>query len=180
MTERVSLITGGAGALARAIAARFTAAGLRVALADLNRTAAEQVADEIPGELCGLAMDVTSEDSVGAAVDELLSRWGRIDVLVNNAGLLVRDDSWDMDVATFDKLVAVNFRGPFVVTRAVVPTMKKQRYGRLVAITSRNSIAGGAPGYGSTKAGVDALSVSWARELGRWNITSNAVAPSPI
>ncbi|WP_432166172.1 SDR family NAD(P)-dependent oxidoreductase [Streptomyces sp. bgisy031] len=180
MVERVALITGGAGAVARAIAARFTARGVRVALADLDGAAAKSAAEELPGDVRGLTMDVTDQESVAAAVAALVDSWGRIDVLVNNAGLLVREDGWDMDPDTFDRIVEVNFKGPFLVTRAVVPVMKEQRYGRLVAITSRNSIAGGMPAYGGSKAALDALSVSWARELGPWNITSNAVAPSPI
>lgn len=180
MSRRVALITGGAGALGRALAARFVADGRQVALGDLDGRAAQEAAAEVPGEACGLAMDVTDSESIDAAVDAVLSRWGRIDILVNNAGLLIRDDSWDMDVDVFDRLTAVNFKGPFLVTRAVVPAMKRQNYGRLVAITSRNSIAGGMPAYGGTKAGLNALAISWARELAPWNITSNSVAPSPI
>jgi 3-oxoacyl-[acyl-carrier protein] reductase len=120
------------------------------------------------------------QDSIGAAVDGLLARWDRIDILVNNAGILTPEDNWEMDIQLFDRIVEVNFKAPFLVTRAVVPTMKKQRYGRLVAITSRNIIAGGMPAYGGSKAGLTALAVSWARELGAWKITSNAVAPGPI
>jgi NAD(P)-dependent dehydrogenase (short-subunit alcohol dehydrogenase family) len=85
-----------------------------------------------------------------------------------------------MDEATFDRIVRINLKGPFLVTRAVIPTMKAQGHGRLIAITSRNSLAGGMPAYGASKAGLDALTVSWARELGAWNITANAVAPSSI
>ncbi len=180
MTERVALITGGAGAAGRAIAARLASTGVCVALADLDGPGSEAAAAEVEGQACGLAMDVTKQDSIATAVDSLLGRWGRIDILVNNAGILVREDSWDMDVATFDRIVEVNFKAPFLVARAVIPTMKQQRYGRLVAITSRNSIAGGMPAYGGSKAGLTALAVSWARELGPWGITSNAVAPSPI
>ena len=180
MTQRVALITGGAGALGRAIATRLAASGVRVALADLDGSASIAAAADVQGEALGLTMDVTKQDSIAAAVEQLLARWGRIDILVNNAGILVREDTWDMDVAVFDRIVEVNFKAPFLVARAVIPSMKKQRYGRLVAITSRNSVAGGMPAYGGSKAGLGALAISWARELGPWNITSNAVAPSPI
>lgn len=125
-------------------------------------------------------MDVTSAESVERAVAQVLARFERIDILVNNAGVLVKDDHAEMDEATFDRIVKVNLKGPFLVARAVIPVMKAQRYGRLVAITSRNSLAGGMPAYGASKAGLDALTISWARELGAWNITANAVAPSSI
>jgi 3-oxoacyl-[acyl-carrier protein] reductase len=178
--KRVALITGGAGALGRGIAARLQKAGCRTVLADLNGSACEAAAKDLGNDAIAVEMDVTSASSVEAAVAVVLKRFGRIDILVNNAGVLVKEDHCEMDEATFDRIVRVNLKGPFLATRAVVPTMKAQRSGRLVAITSRNSLAGGMPAYGASKSGLDALTVSWARELGAWNITANAVAPSSI
>lgn len=178
--KRVALVTGGAGALGRGIAARLQKDGCRIVLADINSTACEAAAKDLGQDAIGVDMDVTSAESVEKAVARVLERWGRIDIVVNNAGVLVKDDHCEMDEATFDRIVKINLKGPFLVTRAVIPTMKAQRSGRLVAITSRNSLAGGMPAYGASKAGLDALTVSWARELGEWNITANAVAPSSI
>jgi 3-oxoacyl-[acyl-carrier protein] reductase len=178
--RRVALITGGGGALGRGIAARLRQDDCAIALADLNFGACEQAAQEIGGDTLGVEMDVTSATSVEAAVTRVLERWGRIDILVNNAGILVKDDHATMDEAAFDRIVSVNLKGPFLVTRAVTSTMKAQRYGRLIAITSRNKLSGGMPAYAASKAGLDALTVAWAREFGEWNITANAVAPGSI
>lgn len=178
--KRVALVTGGGGALGRGIAARLQKDGCRIVVADINAAACEAAAKDLGGDAMGVEMDVTSSASVAKAVAQVLERWGRIDVLVNNAGVLVKEDHCEMDEATFDRIVRINLKGPFLVTRAVLPTMKAQRRGRIVSITSRNSIAGGMPAYGASKAGLDALTVSWARELGAWNVTANAVAPSSI
>ena len=176
----MALVTGGAGALGRAIAARLAKDGYRIVVADLDIGTCATVAEVLGNDAIGVEMDVTSAASIEAAIGSVVQRWGRVDIVVNNAGILVKDDSAEMDEATFDRIVRVNLKGPFLVTRTVIPVMKAQRYGRLVAITSRNTLAGGMPAYGSSKAGLDALTISWARELGPWNITANAVAPSPI
>ena len=178
--QRVALITGGGGALGRGIAARLQRAGFRIALADLNGLACEEAARELNSGALAVQLDVTAADSVEAGVARVLERLGRIDVLVNNAGVLVKDDHAAMDEAVFDRIVRINLKGPFLMTRAVLPAMKAQRYGRLVAITSRNKLSGGMPAYAASKAGLDALTVAWARELGDWNITANAVAPGSI
>jgi NAD(P)-dependent dehydrogenase (short-subunit alcohol dehydrogenase family) len=178
--KRVALVTGGAGALGRGIAARLQKDGCRIVLADINASACEEAAKALGQDTFAVEMDVTSTPSIAAAVSRVLERWGRIDILVNNAGVLVKEDHWQMDEAVFDRIVRINLKGPFLVARAVIPTMKAQGHGRLVSITSRNGLAGGMPAYGASKAGLDALTVSWARELGEWNITANAVAPSSI
>ena len=178
--SRVAVITGGAGALGRGIAARLMKDGCRIALADINASACESAAKELGNDALGVEMDVTSAPSIEAAVGKVLKRWERIDILVNNAGVLVTADHSAMDEATFDRIVRINLKGPFLVTRAVIPILKEQRWGRLVAITSRNKLAGSMPAYAASKAGLDALTVAWARELGEWNITANAVAPSSI
>ncbi|WP_028219669.1 SDR family NAD(P)-dependent oxidoreductase [Paraburkholderia oxyphila] len=178
--RRVALVTGGAGALGRGIGARLQKDGYQIVLADINASACDDAANDIGGDTFGVQMDVTSAPSVESAVDRILDRVGRIDILVNNAGVLVKDDHASMDEETFDRIVRVNLKGPFLVTRAVIPAMKKQRYGRLIAITSRNKLSGGMPAYAASKAGLDALTVAWARELGDWNITANAVAPGSI
>lgn len=178
--QRVALITGGGGALGRGIAARLRNAGFRIALADLNEAACRAAAAEVGGDALSVTMDVTTAASVASGVATVLEQLGRIDGLVNNAGVLVKDDHSAMDESVFDRIVRVNLKGPFLVTRAVIPAMKAQRYGRLVAITSRNKLSGGMPAYAASKAGLDALTVAWARELGDWNITANAVAPGSI
>lgn len=178
--QRVAVITGGGGALGRGIAVRLQRAGFRIALADMNGEACASAAAEVGDGTLAVQMDVTDAASVESGVLSIVKQWGRIDVLVNNAGILVKEDHAMMDEATFDRIVRVNLKGPFLVARAVIPVMKAQRYGRLIGITSRNKLSGGMPAYAASKAGLDALTVAWARELGDWNITANAVAPGSI
>jgi 3-oxoacyl-[acyl-carrier protein] reductase len=179
-THRVALITGGAGALGRAIAARLARDKVRVVLADLDAASCEQVVSHLEHGAFSVHMDVTSAASIGSAVQAVLAKAGRIDILVNNAGVLVREDHSEMDEKVFDRILEVNLKGPFLVTKALIPVMKEQRYGRLVGVASRNSLVGGMPAYGASKAGLEALTVSWARELGPYGVTANCVAPSPI
>lgn len=178
--QRVALITGGAGALGRAIGARLTRQGVRTVLADLDVKVCDEVAAGLSGGAFGVAMDVTSAQSVRAAVDAVVARAGRVDILINSAGISVRGDNAEMDEAAFDRVMNVNLKGPFLVVRALIPTMKAQKFGRIVSLGTRNSLAGGLPAYGASKAALEALTISWARELGPWNITANAVSPGPV
>jgi 3-oxoacyl-[acyl-carrier protein] reductase len=177
---RVALITGGAGALGRAIARRLSEDGVSIVLADLDGALCDQVAATIGVGGFGVSMDVTVKGSVTKAIASVVDRHGRIDILVNGAGISVPGDTSAMGEADFMRVLDVNLVGAFRVVQAVVPIMIEQRYGRLVHLGSRNSLAGGMPAYGASKAGLEALSVSWAREYGDYNITSNTVAPGPV
>jgi 3-oxoacyl-[acyl-carrier protein] reductase len=176
LEHKVAIITGGAGGIGRATVEAFQAHG------------ATAISWDIAGEP---RVDVTSVESVAAAVEAVIARHGRIDVLVNNAGI-VRDAQlvkWkdgavvsQMDDATFDAVVNVNLSGVFICTRAVVPHMIRNGGG---AILNASSIVGlygnfGQTNYAATKAGVISFTQTWARELGRYNIRVNCVAPGFI
>lgn len=179
-SKRVAFVTGAAGAVGRAIAERLARDGNRIVYADLDGAICDELARDLGDGAIGVEVDITNDASVRKAVAEVIERFGRIDILVNNAGVLVREDNCEMDEDVFDRIINVNLKGPFLITRAIIPHMKAQNYGRLVAITSRNYLAGGMPAYGASKAGLQALTVSWARELGAYGITANAVAPGSI
>ena len=182
--NKVVLVTGAASGIGRATAARFAAEGCRVVSWDV-----------IPAEAHpnGLRqqVDVSQSAVVNAAVEEVIARFGTVDVLVNNAGIL-RDGQlvkWKGDAVVaamsdeqFDTLLSVNLRGVFVCTRAVAPHMIRARRGVILNASSVVGLYGnfGQTNYVASKAGVVGMTRVWARELGRYGIRVNAVAPGLI
>jgi 3-oxoacyl-[acyl-carrier protein] reductase len=182
---RVSLVTGASRGIGRAIARALAAEGASVVLAARDEARLTEAVAEIAaagGKAEALAMDVADRDSVEAGVERLLSAHGRIDHLVNNAGvtrdnLLVRmkDEEWQQVLAT-------NLTGVFLCTRAALRTMLKQRSGRIVNVTSVVGLAGnaGQANYAASKAGIVGFTKSVAREVASRGITANAIAPGFI
>ncbi len=179
---KVALVTGGGQGIGEAVCKRLAAAGARVGVLDRNAAAAERVAGAEGG--IALVGDVTSEADVARVVAELEQKAGPVDILVNNAGIVGRSVRWwELTRADLDTVMAVNLTGPFLLCRAVVPTMLKRRYGRIVNVAS---IAGkeGNPTlgpYSASKAAVIALTKSLGKELaGQGDITVNAISPAVI
>ncbi|MEV7008273.1 SDR family NAD(P)-dependent oxidoreductase [Streptosporangium sp. NPDC051022] len=179
---RVVLVTGAASGIGRAVAEAFTAAGDRVVVADVNRPAADEVAAEL-GALA-VTLDVTDAESVAAAVDEVAEKLGPVDVLVNNAGLVAGGGLLvDLPFEVFDKVVSVNLRGTFTVTKTVAAQMiKADNKGVIVNISSigARQPTPGMGHYEATKAAVDALTRTGAVELAPHGIRVNGVAPGPV
>ena len=176
LNDKVVIVTGGAAGIGRATAERFVAEGARVVVWDVGSEP---------------RVDVTSQDSVEKAVEAVIAEHGRIDVLVNNAGILrdaqlVKAKDGEvvsvMDDATFDAVINVNLKGVFVCTRAVVPHMIKAGSGVILNASSIVGLYGnfGQTNYAATKAGVISFTKTWARELGRYGIRVNCVAPGFI
>jgi 3-oxoacyl-[acyl-carrier protein] reductase len=183
LDNKVVIVTGGAGGIGRATAEAFAAEGATVVAWDV--AAGRDVDHDVE------TVDVTSRESVEAAVAAVIAKHGRVDVLINNAGI-VRDSQlikWKdgqavamMDDATFDAVVNVNLRGVFLCTRAVVPHMIRGGGGSILNASSIVGLYGnfGQTNYAATKAGVISFTQTWARELGRFGIRVNAVAPGFI
>jgi len=183
MQDKVVIVTGGAAGIGKATARRFAAAGARVAVWDVKE------GDGSEGTF--QKVDVTDPAAVEAAVAEVFERWGRIDVLVNNAGI-VRDAQlvkWkngektgEMSEQDFDAVISVNLKGVFLCTRAVAPRMIAGGGGAILNASSVVGLYGnfGQTNYAATKAGVISMTRTWARELGKHNIRVNAVAPGFI
>jgi pyridoxal 4-dehydrogenase len=174
---RIAIVTGAGQGIGRAIAQKLSQEGATVVVADINEETARKTAADIDG--FAYQADVSSEEQVGALVDAVAERYGKIDVLVNDAAI-VPFVSWeDLDFAQWRKIMSVNLDGVFLTCHAVYPHMKAAGYGRIVNIAS-NVIVAGTPNlahYASAKGGVVGFTRSLATEVGAHGITVNAVAP---
>lgn len=174
---RVAIVTGAGQGIGRAIAEKLSQEGAEVVVADVNAGTARATAADIGGFAC--LADVSSQEQVSELVSAVRDRYGKIDVLVNNAAI-VPFTAWDeLDFAEWRRVMSVNLDGVFLTCRAVYPHMKAAGYGRIVNIAS-NVILAGTPNvahYVAAKGGVFAFTRSLATELGRHGITVNAVAP---
>jgi 2-hydroxycyclohexanecarboxyl-CoA dehydrogenase len=177
---RTALVTGGAGGIGAATCRRLAAEGASVAVTDLDREQAAEVAGEIDGG--AYELDVRSTDSVNAAVAAAESDLGPIDVLVNNAGYDEFSFFIKTEEAQWDRVLGVNLRGVIAVTHAVLPGMQERGDGRIVNVASEAGRVGsqGSSIYSAAKAGVIGFTKAIARESARFGVTSNAVAPGPI
>lgn len=187
LNGHVAIVTGGARGIGRAIVQDLVENGASIAIVDINAEGSERAARELTeaGNTCiGLAADVSDADQVERAVQQAVDRFGRIDILVNDAGIgnpervLVHEQSLEM----WNRVIGVDLTGVFLVSRAVIPVMLKQGDGRIVNISS---IAGLVPlrlqtAYDAAKAGVAHLTRAMAAELGSKGIRVNAVAPGTM
>ena len=179
----VVLVTGGAHGIGREYCRAFSGCSARIAVADIDASGADAVARELGAEALGVQMDVSDERSVATAVSKVVARFGRVDVLVNNAAMYAvvpirRAPLEELTVAEWDQVMAVNLRGTFLCTRAVVPVMKEHGGGRIINISSGTALNGsGALYYATSKAGVLGFTRTLARELGVHGINVNTLAP---
>lgn len=191
---KVVIVTGASAGIGRATSKMFAAEGCKVAAWDVNDNCATELLEELcqaGGEGLFRKLDVSDPTEVEVAVQEVIARWGCVDVLINNAGI-TRDSQlvkWKegaiagmMSDEAFDAVISVNLRGVFVCSRAVVPSMIQQGGGVILNASSVVGLYGnfGQTNYSATKAGVIAFARTWSRELAKYNIRVNAIAPGFI
>jgi len=178
---RMAVVTGGAQGFGKAITERFLASGAKVAIWDRDKALADKTATALGKDALAIAVDVTDLGDIEKARDATLKAFGRIDILVNNAGIAgANATTWDTEVEEWRKVMRVNLDGPFLCSKAVVPRMIAQNYGRIVNIASIAGKEGNpnAAHYSASKAGVIALTKSLGKELANYNIAVNCVTPA--
>jgi NAD(P)-dependent dehydrogenase (short-subunit alcohol dehydrogenase family) len=180
---RVAIVTGAAQGIGAAYAKRFAEEGARVCVSDiLDCTNVVNTITQSGGEALGLMCDVAEESQVDDMVAQTVARWGKVDIMVPNAAVfatLERGSFLDIDVAEWDRLMAVNVRGVYLCLKAVVPVMKQAGYGKIINISS-STVQMGVPmmlHYVSSKGAVDAMTRALAREVGDDGIRVNSIAP---
>lgn len=191
LQDKVCVITGGAAGIGKATAVKFAAEGAKVVICDVNEEAGKTLAEELGNDASFWKVNVVNRQEVQAWIDAVAAKYGRIDVLINNAGI-TRDSQFvkvkegeligQMSEEAFDAVIAVNLKGVFNCTQAVVPYMIKQGGGAIVSASSVVGLYGnfGQTNYAATKFGVVGMTKTWARELGKYQIRVNAVAPGFI
>lgn len=194
LKDRVALVTGGSSGIGRGIALAFAREGARVAVVDRREepargkyhetetytpTAAE--IQRLGGAAAFVPCDVSRDADVQAALEQAVARFGGLDILVNNAGIYVPGQSQALSIEDWDRMVGVNLRAAFVMSKLAVPYLRKSSHGRILQIASVHAFKGGSgPAYAPAKAGLVNLARDLAIELGRDGITVNAVCPGYI
>jgi 3-oxoacyl-[acyl-carrier protein] reductase len=181
-TNKVVIVTGSARGIGRTLAEEFARCGANVVITDLDQQACAQVAGEISPNALGVQANVTVAAEVDGLMQATLDRFGRIDIVVNNAGITRDTLMIRMDEKDWDMVLDINLKGAFLVTKAAARIMMKQRTGRIVNISSVVGLTGnvGQSNYSASKAGLIGLTKSSAKELCTRGITVNAVAPGFI
>lgn len=182
LQNKVAVITGGAQGIGRAIALGMGREGAKVVVADLQATKAKETTDEVRAlgaEAIAVEVNVASELSVKQLADQTFERFGRIDILVNDAGIYLKAPVVDKTEEDWDRTIDINLGGNFLCARAFVPAMRKQQSGRIISLASSIAHTGAREfaDYAASKAAIIGLVKALARELGPDGITVNAICP---
>jgi 3-oxoacyl-[acyl-carrier protein] reductase len=184
LKDRVAIITGAARGIGKATARTMAREGASVIVVDVLSKEAAQTAEELKvlgGRALAMAADIGHQEEVNRVVQGALDQFGTVDILVNNAGIVRPAFLEEVTEEDWDRVVQVNLKGTFFCTQAVVPTMKKNRYGKIINIGSRVSLGKmERTVYAATKAGLIGVTRTWALELAPFNINVNYVGPGPI
>lgn len=179
--NRVAVVTGAAGGIGQATAARLSSLGAKVAVLDLDLTAAQKTASGLDNPAIGLQCDVSQRDQVEASMAEVAKEFGGIDILVSNAGITRDRMLFKMSDAEWNDVIAVHLTGSFLCAQVTQRYMVEKGYGRMVFLSSTSALGHiGQVNYATAKAGLQAMAKTLALELGRFGVTANAVAPGFI
>ena len=185
LKDKITLVTGGSRGIGRAIAERLAKEGSDIVLADISdsvHNSAKEIEKEFGVKAIGVVGSVADEADVKNLFKEISDKFGKLDVCVNNAGISINSLTMRTSADDFDKVISINLRSVFLVSKEAMLLMMRNKYGRIVNISSIVGIRGnaGQPGYSASKAGIIGLTKTTAAEVAKRNITVNAVAPGFI
>ena len=182
--NRVAFVTGGSRGIGKSIAETFAQEGAKIAIIDINEEALQEVQADFKEkgyEILTIQANVVKADEVEAAIEKVVSEFGSLDILVNNAGIIRDNLLFKMSDSDWDQVIDVHLKGAFNTSRAAQKHMVQQKYGRIINISSTSALGNpGQANYSTVKAGLQGLTKTLARELGKFGITSNSVAPGFI
>lgn len=179
LENKVAIITGGAGGIGLAAVKRFLEEGAKVAIVDYDKLQGEKIEAELGGNVAFFAVDVSKLADVKEMVEQVVDRFGKIDILINNAGITRDATLVKMSEEDFEKVIQINLNGVYYCTQAVAPHMIAKGSGKIISTSSVSGVYGnfGQTNYAATKAAIIGMTKTWAKELGRKGINVNAVAP---
>ncbi len=186
MEKKVAIVTGGVSGIGRAIADRLAEQGYTTIVCDINKEKGkmlEESSKSVQGKYMFKYCNLADEEDIKRVINEVAKEFGRVSVLVNNAGIIRRRQGEEIKISDWDDVFKVNVRGSFLFCKYVSEIMKKQKSGRIVNISSIAGKLGditSAPGYGPSKAALNGMTKTFAREMAPYNVTVNAVAPHAI
>lgn len=179
LANKVAIITGGAGGIGLAAVKRFLEEGAKVAIVDYDKQQGEKMEAELGENVAFFAVDVSKLADVKEMVEQVVDLFGKIDILINNAGITRDATLVKMSEEDFEKVIQINLNGVYYCTQAVAPHMIAQGSGKIISTSSVSGVYGnfGQTNYAATKAAIIGMTKTWAKELGRKGINVNAVAP---
>lgn len=179
LANKVAIITGGAGGIGLAAVKRFLEEGAKVAIVDYDKQQGEKMEAELGENVAFFAVDVSKLADVKKMVEQVVDRFSKIDILINNAGITRDATLVKMSEEDFEKVIQINLNGVYYCTQAVAPHMIAQGSGKIISTSSVSGVYGnfGQTNYAATKAAIIGMTKTWAKELGRKGINVNAVAP---
>ncbi|OGU60506.1 MAG: beta-ketoacyl-ACP reductase [Ignavibacteria bacterium GWF2_33_9] len=186
LSDKIAIVTGGASGIGAAISFKLAECGANVAIIDKKEVLEAQTIintiEELGRKCVFICADISDFQASGNAILEILSKFGKIDILVNNAGINKDGVIWKMTEEQWDNVININLKGYFNYIRAVAPVFREQNFGKIINISSINGMRGkfGQANYSAAKAGIIGLTKTIAKELGKYNVNVNAIAPGLI